>query len=360
MAALDFPNSPTVGQIYNGTNGVTYTWDGTVWTVPLGGMDLWVVSGATLTPTDTTKIVAIPATPTAVTFGNRTIKGRLVQNPVGDTDYLTCNATLNAGATAWVQDDVSKASWGVMASAAADLFQVQRVAPGTVTGTALLSLDSTGTLTLPRQGGGDAITCSGAGQKGHIGLTTSPSFAMRLNANLAGTATDDAVQPSWTLQLDIGDSLSVWRAPPTAGAPAFSNLLNLSNVGNLTILGPTATKQTGTTWANPSDERMKRNVANYDAGLDAITQLRPVCFKYNGEFGSIDNDILCYGYIAQEVEQVMPECVGEMQWEPAVTQEGVTKPAPVTLKTLDTSNILLALVNAVKELATRVAVLEAA
>jgi len=36
MAALDFPNSPTVGQTYAGTNGVSYQWDGTVWSVIVG------------------------------------------------------------------------------------------------------------------------------------------------------------------------------------------------------------------------------------------------------------------------------------------------------------------------------------
>ena len=30
---LDFPNSPTVGDEYTGTNGVTYQWDGSVWSV---------------------------------------------------------------------------------------------------------------------------------------------------------------------------------------------------------------------------------------------------------------------------------------------------------------------------------------
>jgi hypothetical protein len=33
MAALNFPSSPTLGQQYAGTNGVTYTWDGETWTV---------------------------------------------------------------------------------------------------------------------------------------------------------------------------------------------------------------------------------------------------------------------------------------------------------------------------------------
>jgi hypothetical protein len=32
MAALNFPSSPTIGQQYAGTNGVTYTWDGETWT----------------------------------------------------------------------------------------------------------------------------------------------------------------------------------------------------------------------------------------------------------------------------------------------------------------------------------------
>ena len=31
MAALDFPASPTNGQVFVGGNGVTYTWNGTIW-----------------------------------------------------------------------------------------------------------------------------------------------------------------------------------------------------------------------------------------------------------------------------------------------------------------------------------------
>ena len=30
---LDFPNSPSIGDEYTGTNGVTYQWDGSVWSV---------------------------------------------------------------------------------------------------------------------------------------------------------------------------------------------------------------------------------------------------------------------------------------------------------------------------------------
>ncbi|WVQ00147.1 hypothetical protein [Synechococcus phage MA10] len=30
---LDFPNSPSIGDEHTGTNGVTYQWDGVVWSV---------------------------------------------------------------------------------------------------------------------------------------------------------------------------------------------------------------------------------------------------------------------------------------------------------------------------------------
>jgi hypothetical protein len=36
MAAIDFPNSPTVGQVFVAGNGVTYQWNGTLW-LPIGG-----------------------------------------------------------------------------------------------------------------------------------------------------------------------------------------------------------------------------------------------------------------------------------------------------------------------------------
>ena len=30
---LDFPNSPSIGDEYTGPNGITYQWDGVVWSV---------------------------------------------------------------------------------------------------------------------------------------------------------------------------------------------------------------------------------------------------------------------------------------------------------------------------------------
>src|SRR5215467_7632533 len=140
MAALDFPNPPlTVGQLYNGTNGVTYQWDGTVWTVPLGGAQLWSVSGAALTPVDTTKYLAVPGSSTLGTIiagSTRTIKTRLVAHPTADSAYFMINRDFTT------VDDASKPAWFLGIQAGGDNCIIGRAAAGAgTTSTNLLALD---------------------------------------------------------------------------------------------------------------------------------------------------------------------------------------------------------------------------
>src|SRR5215831_16077785 len=147
MAALDFPNPPlTVGQLYNAPNGVTYQWDGTVWSVPLGGAQLWSTSGATLTPTDATKAVSVPGdvNGTALVFGTTATaaKGRLIQHPNTVQSYWSENIALTGGATAWVQDDATKPSWQAVLNTAGDNFLVRRFPAGSVTQATMLTLDA--------------------------------------------------------------------------------------------------------------------------------------------------------------------------------------------------------------------------
>jgi len=42
MAAIDFPASPSVGQLFTAGNGVTYKWSGVLW-LPIGGASMLVV-----------------------------------------------------------------------------------------------------------------------------------------------------------------------------------------------------------------------------------------------------------------------------------------------------------------------------
>jgi hypothetical protein len=105
-----------------------------------------------------------------------------------------------------------------------------------------------------------------------------------------------------------------------AGAALASALILTRSSSNLTIAGATATKATGTTWANPSDERIKTDIRDYPTGLDAICGLRPVTFRFKSDTKQADD--VHVGLVAQEAEQVMPGIVttaegglGDMQFD---------------------------------------------
>src|SRR6185369_4217492 len=68
--------------------------------------------------------------------------------------------------------------------------------------------------------------------------------------------------------------------------------------------------QTGS-WSTISDDRLKRNVASYDAGLAELRQLAPVSFEYTEEAGWGGEARRNYGLMASQVAQVLPEMVGE-------------------------------------------------
>lgn len=159
------------------------------------------------------------------------------------------------------------------------------------------------------------------------------------------------------------------------------NLNLVGSTANLTIAGSVATKASGTTWANPSDARTKTIVGDFPMGLDEVRALQPRVFTYKGNYTYDDPSIDPYdpeappqnvqvpyprsphyrmavdgtevpGFIAQEVEASMPGMVVQGSgWIDGVEVND--------FRTLDTSNLILAVVNAIKELADRVEVLEA-
>jgi hypothetical protein len=57
-----------------------------------------------------------------------------------------------------------------------------------------------------------------------------------------------------------------------------------------------------------SDQRLKENVRDIDTGLDAIMALQPRRFDWKDGKGQDKKNVA--GFIAQEFENVFPECVG--------------------------------------------------
>ncbi len=149
----------------------------------------------------------------------------------------------------------------------------------------------------------------------------------------AGQFTDIGTN-SASLQTIVGSALAI-------DVDNTTNVLFLDRTGQLAIAGTNASKASGTTWANLSDARIKKNVAPYAKGLDAIVALKPVTYKFNGKEGFADDGKTYVGYIAQDVEAVHPEMV--------TTRQGIEF---TDLRGLDTSDIVPMLVNAVKQIAT--------
>ena len=96
-----------------------------------------------------------------------------------------------------------------------------------------------------------------------------------------------------------------------------------------------------TAWSAHSDIRLKKNIKPLNYGLNEITNLRPVRFDYIEDISN--NDSHRMGFIAQEVIPLIPE---------AITGSDETK------YSLAITELMPAMVNAIKELNDRVKALE--
>ena len=62
-------------------------------------------------------------------------------------------------------------------------------------------------------------------------------------------------------------------------------------------------------WSNPSDRRLKKNIENYQDGLDQLMEIKPVWFQYNSKMEHANTDEKYVGVIAQETKKVAPYMV---------------------------------------------------
>jgi len=336
-------------------------------TVVAAAKSKWTVSGTTLTPTDATKTVSVPggaaATGTAsVILGSNTAKARVQTLNTVASQNTWLSMSVNRDVAAGTQDDATKVSWSSVINISLDNLAVSRQPAGGAN-VALLTLDNAGNLTLPGVDNGIArLALKGIGTAatgGQVDLyeargTAGSPAATTLNDVLGqvtgwGYGTSYAASPllrfvaneTWTATAH-GASAYIYTTP--LGSTSATSSLWFDYNGNITISGAVAIKASGTAWQNPSDIRLKKNVARYTRGLSEILQLEPISYTLK------QNDIDTCGFDAEKVRAVFPECVTEtrMKLDPADEEEteGVL--------TFDMHPILVALVNAVRELAEKV------
>jgi len=273
---------------------------------------------------------------------------------------LTLNRDLVAGNA---YDDASKPGWGVLLRDDQDALWVQRAPAGSTTATNLLTLDNNASLSL----GGDPTTggTSTVSVNGNASSVAEPAVRLYKTRSGGSVLSGDYVgsysaYPAYaastygrtgTLVFQAtenhtasagGTSCFIWNCPN--GSRSQTSILTFDQAGNLTITGATATKASGTTWANPSDPRLKDDVTPYPHGLADICQLEPISYTLNGLAGTPAGKKAC-GFDAEAVRAVFPDCVTSTRQKLSPDDADETD-----VLALDIHGILIALVNAVKEL----------
>lgn len=141
--------------------------------------------------------------------------------------------------------------------------------------------------------------------------------------------------------------------------------------GNYGVFGTTQNQVSGTDWAGyfrgdvevtgiavvpgnmwtPSDENLKENIAALPNGLEVISQLNPKSYNYLTsalpQVGLPTEQQ--FGFLAQELEQVIPEAVKDMTFQAQMDSTGQEIYPAVASKIVNTNMVIPFLVAAVKE-----------
>ena len=144
---------------------------------------------------------------------------------------------------------------------------------------------------------------------------------------------------------------------------AVSSGVKITNIGNvginvaspayeLQLSANSAAKPISSVWTVVSDSRVKTDVTDVTGGLDKISSLRPVKYKYTDKYcdcnTGIDPDTYYYNFIAQEVAEQFPEAVTNSGHD--LKDHDTHEVLVENIKTLDAHMINVYLVSAIKEL----------
>ena len=180
---------------------------------------------------------------------------------------------------------------------------------------------------------GDTGATGFTGSKGDTGFTGSRGAAITTSTTAPTSPSDgdlwwdEEVGSLFIYYVDANTSQWVEASPAASPFSYNSNTDTYTLPGNLTVQGDIDTT---------SDITLKENIETFTDALEVISQMRGVNFNW------IESGKPSIGLIAQEVDQVLPELVGETDGK----------------LTVQYSNIVAVLIEAVKELTAKVQELE--
>jgi len=259
-----------------------------------------------------------------------------IKFPDGTTQLTAATGGGSGGSFAWVQFDGATCGATCTILSSSNVSSVTRNAAGDYTVTMISGVGSTnyGILSSGSQSG----TTSVNDRFPSVYPISSTQFRIIFSAWTNGNSLNDAkVITASVLSGNTSPVISQWT---TAASNVY---FNTGNVGigttspgyTLHVVG-TAGLSTGTTWTNASDLRLKDIHGDYEYGLEEVLKLHTVRYNYKKDNPlGLPADFDKTGFIAQEVQKVIPDAVKERK-------DGYLE--------LNVDPIHWAVVNAVKEL----------
>ena len=261
----------------------------------------------------------------------------------------TADETTKIATTAYVANKISAISSGVTSVAAGTGITVTGTGSGPYTGA--VTITNSGPLLSATQTWTGANTFNNitAGTYKFASTSDISLTSSSVRTTISGTEVSRTFQSSNTYRVSLGGSTDRGISYDTSAGEigvgyASVNFLSFAGSSYAYFNLADVRKPGGGSFNATSDSRLKADVVDYSKGLSALKTLRPVSYKYIDKVTNETLDKTYVGIIAQEVEQT--------QFSNIVGTD------PDGYKTVDSSELVFALVNAVKELSTEVNILK--
>ena len=150
-----------------------------------------------------------------------------------------------------------------------------------------------------------SIGSVGVGTFNGIGIGAAGNNDIRIGQDSA-----HSIIVGWKYNATVGSAYSVLETyggtnPLILQSAGGSVGIGKSPAVQFELSGAVGQKSSGTTWSNPSDKRLKKNIKPFTDGLNVITKIKPVHYELNGLAGT-PKGLKGISVIAQEIRDLAP------------------------------------------------------
>jgi hypothetical protein len=263
-------------------------------------LDVYNTSGTTVFTVNHNGFAGIyeanPVAPLHVN-GNTYLNGNLGVGTSSPTEKLTVQTNTNSYGITHTDGTINVSTWAGL-------------------GAGWLGTKSSHPLSLYAGSSGAAVTVN---TNGNVGIGNGTPGAkldvagMARVTNLAWPTSGEGMEMAWDATNNVGYIQPYDRTNSTWGKLYLGSGnvgVGTTNPSHLFHVNGVA-RSTQSTWATSSDRRVKKNINNLENAMDLIAQFRPVTYEWKETYKN-ENQALKdfnYGFISQEVEEVIPSMV---------------------------------------------------